>query len=1008
MDFEVVGHDHLISAIAEIEKNGVTKGFQSSTYDVLHEGRRYPPQLVFSIAYRHATGEGLNHKEFGGGAGTPAFRVMQSHGIVIVPKEKQAVLEQSRDHSNRRVWLIAAGAGGKYWEEWQKKGEMSMGFSQYPVDLSRFDSHEDISRWLNPQVEGRPSNTALAMWEFGHGMQVGDFVLVKSGKHDWLGFGEVASDYWHDDARNDHKHRRKAVWVKSGNWKRPEARRPHPMKTLTDITHYENDELGGAAWLRHVETMYGGPMPRYWLFHGNPKQYNFKSALEGGRLNWYAARQHRDLIREGDEALLWITGRGGGLSAVMEVAGVSEPRDSDDGDWKNPDNRTSDMVPVRVTSEFYGNPVPGDQAIQEPLLAPLFPRNQGTNFEISPGQFHLLKQMAIGNSPEFGNEALKELTEELDRFFAQIHTGTQTKRAYRTMVGAARLQVSFGNGSHALVPWMALTREGVDIQDGFYPVLLYFRGLERLILAYGVSEKNQSSESWPPELSGGAKTIGAAYPDAPRNKRSFVCKDYLKSGEGSEMRFAYQGTEDVLSTEQIARDYLDLVKKYFEFGRPPLASTENNTAREMAKNTILYGPPGTGKTWTFLHEYADRYTAKESAVGRKEVLERVAEDMKWWQVASLAIMENGEMEMDELVQHEYVLAKLASSSTTNVRATLWGSLQEHVSTDCPWVNVQSRRPPYILWKAKRGNSSVFTISQDADAEEVKALIVWKDRMETQLNAEKVEVKRYEMVTFHQSFSYEDFVEGIKPVMEEGVEGLSYQIEDGVFKRICQRARNNPADRYAIFIDEINRGNVASIFGELITLIEPNKRTGEEDAVTVLLPYSKTEFGVPSNLDIYGTMNTADRSVEALDTALRRRFTFKEVGPKPDLMENKAIDGINLTQLLHTINARVEHLLDRDHCIGHSYFYNLKDGGELDDLRTVFARNILPLLQEYFYGDLGKIGLVLGKAFVEAKTKEEVKFADFDHEDRDLLEDKEVFRLADPLVLPAEAYRAIYN
>jgi 5-methylcytosine-specific restriction protein B len=87
---------------------------------------------------------------------------------------------------------------------------------------------------------------------------------------------------------------------------------------------------------------------------------------------------------------------------------------------------------------------------------------------------------------------------------------------------------------------------------------------------------------------------------------------------------------------------------------------------------------------------------------------------------------------------------------------------------------------------------------------------------------------------------------------------------------------------------------------------------------------------------------------------------------------------------------------------------LKDGGELDDLRTVFARNILPLLQEYFYGDLGKIGLVLGKAFVEAKTKEEVKFADFDHEDRDLLEDKEVFRLADPLVLPAEAYRAIYN
>ncbi len=184
--------------------------------------------------------------------------------------------------------------------------------------------------------------------------------------------------------------------------------------------------------------------------------------------------------------------------------------------------------------------------------------------------------------------------------------------------------------------------------------------------------------------------------------------------------------------------------------------------------------------------------------------------------------------------------------------------------------------------------------------------------------------------------------------------------------------------YVLIIDEINRGNVSSIFGELITLIEDSKRLGNNEALTVTLPYSKEKFGVPSNLYIIGTMNTADRSVEALDTALRRRFVFEEMMPDCNLLKEKILNfdnnkPLNLSDLLKTINARIEVLLSRDNLIGHSYFLEV-DGW--DKLTETFYKNIIPLLQEYFYGDYGKIGLVLGEGFVKKEESKNDIFGSF--------------------------------
>ena len=182
--------------------------------------------------------------------------------------------------------------------------------------------------------------------------------------------------------------------------------------------------------------------------------------------------------------------------------------------------------------------------------------------------------------------------------------------------------------------------------------------------------------------------------------------------------------------------------------------------------------------------------------------------------------------------------------------------------------------------------------------------------------------------------------------------------------------------YALIIDEINRGNVSSIFGELITLLEPDKRLGAENELKVTLPYSKEEFGVPPNLYIIGTMNTADRSVEALDTALRRRFSFVEMMPDSDVLiqqmqgagkiDCKLNDQdyiADVPKILDTINSRLEYLVGRDHTIGHAFFINVKTQADLEE---AFQLKVIPQLQEYFYGDWSKIQLVLGKSFVVKK------------------------------------------
>jgi len=320
-----------------------------------------------------------------------------------------------------------------------------------------------------------------------------------------------------------------------------------------------------------------------------------------------------------------------------------------------------------------------------------------------------------------------------------------------------------------------------------------------------------------------------------------------------------------------------------------------------------------------------------------------------------------------------------------------------------------------------------------------------------------EIGQIEFITFHQSYGYEEFVEGIKAETTEN--GIEYKVEDGIFKKICKRAQysdnfeeiyqkfldtfdedeekefttlkkgrkfkvrinskknltlllgkdakeqgtltkealknisdwesysqpiykkleelglkieDNSNKNYILIIDEINRGNISKIFGELITLIESSKRIGKDEEIRVKLPYSEELFGVPSNLYILGTMNTADRSIAQIDTALRRRFEFVEMMPKPKLLENiiiKADDKeIKVQKIIEAINERIEYIYDREHTIGHSYFMPLIETPTKEKLDEIFRVNIIPLLAEYFYGDWEDIIFVLNNNFIKEKNK----------------------------------------
>ncbi|WP_426223059.1 McrB family protein [Psychrobacter sp. DWR1-2-3] len=407
-------------------------------------------------------------------------------------------------------------------------------------------------------------------------------------------------------------------------------------------------------------------------------------------------------------------------------------------------------------------------------------------------------------------------------------------------------------------------------------------------------------------------------------------------------------------------------------------------------NIIYTGVAGTGKTYRLL-QIAQQYTDYLPRINDKDLLGQLLQELNWRDVVCLIFLDFKSKRQDlvkvpEIVNHEFFVGKAAQNAREkNLSNTAWSVLQMHTPASSQTVSYKNRASQAYFDKDNSGAWYLLPESMDLLSDLAQQLAEFQQaKRENNSQNQEFRQQRFSMVSFHQAYGYEEFVEGIRPVMAatspatNSSSQMSYAIQDGAFLKLCQRAANDPDQRYAMLIDEINRANVSRVFGELLSLIESDKRAGMSNAMTVHLAYSGRTFSVPANVDIYATMNTQDHSLAPLDMALRRRFRFIDCPPQPKLLpilylylnlnqDSEAVNSvtlntktanpaenryptetIDLAKLLTGLNNRITQTLGAEAQLGHAFLWSVDS---LEQLQTVLIEQIIPQLAQAAAGQV---------------------------------------------------------
>jgi 5-methylcytosine-specific restriction protein B len=443
---------------------------------------------------------------------------------------------------------------------------------------------------------------------------------------------------------------------------------------------------------------------------------------------------------------------------------------------------------------------------------------------------------------------------------------------------------------------------------------------------------------------------------------------------------------------------------------------EFQNEKKQPLNQILYGPPGTGKTYHTIDKALQIIDAKVPE-SREEAKERFEELKEAGQIEFVTFHQSyGYEEFVEGIKADvesetirYIIEDGIFKSLSDKARRHFEDSQKSQSEIASEISKKDKMSEFlnkaleeekIFQKTKGGKFGIKDLTE-------KFIILYSEDSNYNENSITLDIEEFykiinSNIEFKTSRQIAQEVFGISNQRQKDTYYLSLYKEYAKLPYVAVRLNREMAEKknYLLIIDEINRGNISKIFGELITLIEESKRLGNDEAMEVTLPYSGEKFGVPKNLYIIGTMNTADRSIALMDTALRRRFEFEEMMPKSELLGN--IKDIDLKQLLVTINNRIEYLYDRDHTIGHAYFMGVEDKSTLD---SVMRNKVIPLLQEYFYDDWEKIRLVLNEGFIVRDKQEADKLFDIVIDDEYNEDGKYTYSIASDF--NEDAYRKIY-
>lgn len=980
--FEKVTREHIIQGIKDFEEKEFPVGFkQSSTYDVLYEDKRFPPPSIMAYAYYHAEGKNIE-PGFKVGKGSECFVVLERNGFEIVKKKSTSMKKEFIN------WLVN-NPRHNYYNNDKDRLEEALDYYNTFFDRDIYDGSDinELKRFIKSELYDKASSKFL------------DYSLKTSnhlprailGNKNYIKFlNEKLRGTTPEIKSNEFTwvktHLELAEYLKDYKDKQPELIALLKTAGVTEFTDKDKED-------RDIDLEEIDPFTFFCYIYkyGSQRRLQILQSIAKA-LNIHYPSDEKGIPSSNAQKVWLFPYKYQRVNNEMERL------------WTFFYSVFNDTI----TNEAFEDLLKIRGIARTKLTEALFNVNPEKYFPINGPTKPYLKEV-FGIEPKFKTfedykKILRDLRSQTEKPFYQLSYEAWLWNESKNKQQTLRSDIAY---------WLYSPGKNAEHWDEFYNNNIMAIGWDEL---GDLTRYNSRDEIY--------EALKQSYGGEGDKKNNVTANhQFCHDIEIGDIIIIKQGRHNLLGYGEVSSDYYfdskraafkscrdvnwktkgkwycdhsmvvktltDITsydseregsKKYYEYLMSIMERKEEQNPKEVLStgcvNQIFYGPPGTGKTYALKRDLFPLYTTKETSIGLDQHFESVVKECSWWEVIAIALLQLGKSKVNDIFNHKWVQKKAELSNSNTVKPTLWGQLQSHTIEECNYVNVKSKQQPLIFNKTEDSSWEILKDKVDNEVPELYELI---NKVENFNPSPDKEIKRYKFVTFHQSFSYEDFIEGIKPVMSDNTEiseDLGYKIEDGIFKEICKDAALDHNNRYAIFIDEISRGNVSAIFGELITLIEKDKRGGAINEMSIELPYSKKKFSVPSNLDIYGTMNTADRSVEALDTALRRRFEFKEMMPDVNVIEGLEVEEVSLSEVLNTINKRIELLVDRDHTIGHSYFVNADTKEKLADS---FNNKIVPLLQEYFYGDYGKIGLVLGKGFVETIKNDKITFADFGYE-----------------------------